>query len=398
MDLKVLDSQDESKLDETCPLQQSSIHNSQTCITDPGGTQQHTEVFAGSASISVSHLHTETRPTNNRFGTIEIIGQSAQTLAMLDFIYKAAANDFPVLLEGESGTGKELAAKAIHFSSARASGPFVAVNCGAINPNLIESELFGHEKGAFTGANARKPGRFERANRGTLFLDEIGELSLLDQVKLLRSLQERSIERVGGTEEIKVDVRVISATNRDLMSEVEDGNFRPDLYYRLAVMPFILPPLRERVDDILPLARRFLALHCKRMERAVPKLTSEAAKVLLQYHWPGNIRELENMIERALADDRGKEIKVESLNFGTRWKRQPAGEREHLSQNHNEMLIPAGIGFDDLALHERRELIKQALRDCYGNRIKATKRLGLSSRHKLYRLIIKLGINDEIGE
>src|SRR5262249_44495329 len=162
----------------------------------------------------------------NRFGAVEIVGQSSQTRSMLDFIYKAATNDFSVLLEGESGTGKELMAQAIHLASARASGPFVPVSCGAMNPNLIESELFGHEKGAFTGAVSRKLGRFERANKGTLFLDEVGELPLQDQVKLLRALQERRIERVGGTEEIEVDVRTIAATNRVLLDEVEDGNFR----------------------------------------------------------------------------------------------------------------------------------------------------------------------------
>ena len=176
--------------------------------------------------------------TINRFGSVEIIGQSPQTRAMLDFINKASAYDFPVLLEGESGTGKELMAQAIHLVSARASGPFVPVNCGALPSNLIESELFGHEKGAFTGAVSRKIGRFERANRGTLFLDEIGELPSQDQVKLLRALQERRIERVGGTGEIDLDVRIIAATNRVLLDEVEAGNFREDLYYRVAALTF----------------------------------------------------------------------------------------------------------------------------------------------------------------
>lgn len=168
-------------------------------------------------------------PTNNRIGPVEIIGQSPQTKAMLDFIYTAAATHFPVLLEGETGTGKEVMARAIHFASARASGSFIALNCGAINTNLIESELFGHEKGAFTGAIARKIGHFERANGGTLFLDGIGELPLQDQVKLLRALQEHRIERVGGMEEIEVDVRIIAATNRDLLDEVGSKNFRQDL-------------------------------------------------------------------------------------------------------------------------------------------------------------------------
>src|SRR5687767_6870240 len=230
-------------IDAAPQLCQCSGHKPQTCAHEIVATQQHIEGAPGPASLYFPHSQAGFWPTNNRFGAVEIVGQSTQARAMLDFIYKAAANDFPVLLEGESGTGKELAAKAIHFASKRVSGPFVAINCGAINPNLIESELFGHEKGAFTGANARKPGRFERANSGTLFLDEIGELPLQDQVKLLRALQERCIERVGGTEEVKVDVRLISATNRDLLSEAGNGNFRYDLYYRLAVMPFIMPPL-----------------------------------------------------------------------------------------------------------------------------------------------------------
>ncbi len=317
---------------------------------------------------------------------------------MLDFIYKTAKNDFPVLLEGESGTGKELMAKAIHLASARASGPFVAVNSGAINPNLIESELFGHEKGAFTGAIARVPGCFEQANSGTLFLDEVGELPLQDQVKLLRALQEHRIKRVGGTEEIKVDVRSIAATNRDLLGEVEDGNFRQDLYYRLAVMRFILPPLRDRADDILPLARHFLNLHCERLERPVPNLSPEAQVALLQHHWPGNVRELENVVERALAYGQGREIRAESLIFDTRWKTRPVIGRAYPdSGGVNEVLIPAGVKFDDLGAHEKRELIKRALRQSYGNRDKAAKLLGFS-RHVLYRLIKKLGISDEIED
>jgi len=354
---------------------------------------------AKSASLSESHLPAGFGPTNNRFGTAEIIGQSPQTQAVLDFIHKAAANDSSVLLEGESGTGKELMARAIHLASARAPGPFVAVNCGAINPNLTESELFGHEKGAFTGAVSRKLGRFERADGGTLFLDEIGELALQDQVKLLRALQERSIERVGGTEEIKVDIRIIAATNRVLLDEVEDGNFRQDLYYRLAVMTFITPPLRDRVDDILPLARHFLILHCQRMKKPVPHLTSEAASALLQYHWPGNIRELENVIERTLALDDNEEIKAESLVFQTRrtgLKTQPAAGGEHTdSPEHDEAFLPAGVEFDDLALSEKRELIERALRQCRGNRESTAALLGLSSRHRLYRLMKKFDINRE---
>lgn len=338
----------------------------------------------------------EFAPTINRFGVVEIVGQSPQTQAMLDFIYKAAANDFPVLLEGESGTGKELMARAIHLASARASGPFVAVNCGAMNPNLIESELFGHEKGAFTGAISRKPGRFERANKGTSFLDEIGELPLQDQVKLLRALQERRIERVGGTEEIEVDARIIASTNRILLDEVEARNFRDDLYYRLAVMTFVMPPLRDRTEDIPPLARHFLDRHCGRMKLPIPRLTPEAEATLLRHHWPGNVRELENVIERTLALNGGEEIKAESLVFQTRWtksKVQPAANMEYpASPDHDEPLIPAGVRFDDLSASEKRGLIKQALQRCYGNREKAAALLGLFSRYRLYRMMIKLGI------
>ncbi len=336
--------------------------------------------------------------TSHRIGPVEIIGQSPQTQAMLDFIYRAAANDFPVLLEGETGAGKEVMARAIHFASARASSPFVAVNCGAITHELIESELFGHEKGAFTGAIARKLGRFERANGGTLFLDEIGELPLPDQVKLLRALQDHRIERVGGTEEIKVDVRVIAATNRDLLGEVESKNFRQDLYYRLAVLMFVVPSLRDRPDDVLPLAYHFLAVHCSRLDRQAPSLTPEAEAALLQYHWPGNVRELVNVIERAIAHGQGMEIGAELLIFDARWKTQPATGRVHLdSQEHNESLIPAGVKFDDLALPGKREVIKRALQLYYGNREKAARSLSLS-RFQLHRLMKKLGISNEIKD
>jgi transcriptional regulator with GAF, ATPase, and Fis domain len=336
--------------------------------------------------------------TIHRIGPVEIVGQSPQTRAMLDFIYMVAANDFPVLLEGETGAGKEVMARGIHFASARAAGPFLAVNCGAITHELIESELFGHEKGAFTGAIARKLGRFERANGGTLFLDEVGELPLQDQVKLLRALQDHRIERVGGTEEIEVDVRIIAATNRDLLGEVASKNFRQDLYYRLAVLMFVVPSLRDRPDDVLPLARHFLAVHCERLGRPAPSLTAEAEAALLQYRWPGNVRELENVIERAIALDQGIEIGAELLIFDARWKTQPTTSRGYPdSQEHDGSLIPAGVKFDDLALHEKRELIKRALQQHYGSREKAARSLGLS-RFQLHRVMKKLGISDEIKD
>jgi len=359
--------------------------------------QESNKESAESISLSESDSPVEFGLTSHRIGPVEIIGKSPPIRALIDFIHKAAANDFPVLLEGESGTGKELAAKAIHFASKRASGPFVAVNCGAINPNLIESELFGHERGAFTGAFTRKPGRFERANKGTLFLDEVGELSLHNQVKLLRALQEHRIERVGGTEEIMVDIRIIAATNRDLLSEVGGGNFRQDLYYRLAVMRFVMPPLRDRAEDIMLLALRFLALHCASLRRPVPNLTPDAKAALLQHYWPGNVRELENVIGRALAHDQGSKIKADSLVFDARWKAKTGmGEEYHYSEGPGKGPIPVDIKFNDLGAREKRELIRWALQQSRGNRMIATRLLGLSSRYRLHRLMKKFGIGDEV--
>jgi DNA-binding NtrC family response regulator len=377
--------------------QQFPDRQSQSHISETGETHQPLAESVGSTNFSASRFPAAIGPGRNRFGAVEIIGQSPQTQAMLDFIYRAATNDFTVLLEGESGTGKDLMARAIHLASARASGPFVALNCGAIDPNLIESELFGHEKGAFTGAVSRKFGRFERANKGTLFLDEVGELPLQDQVKLLRSLQERRIERVGGAQEIQVDVRIVAATNRILLDEVEAGNFRQDLYYRLAVMTFIMPPLRDRAEDIPPLARHFLALHCERMKLPTPRLTPEAEAALLRHHWPGNVRELENLIERTLALNGAKEIQAESFVFQTRRIKSKSQSvraiEHHKSPDHGEPVVPPGVRFNDLSSSEKRVLIKRTLQQCYGNREKAAALLGLSSRHQLYRLMIKLGIS-----
>jgi two-component system NtrC family response regulator len=390
MDRKALDGRC-ARIPDAIPRQFSDCQ-SQSRISETGETHQPFEESVGSTNYSGPSFPAAIGPRRNRFGVIEIIGQSPQTQAMLDFIHKAATNDFTVLLEGESGTGKELMARAIHLASARASGPFVAVNCAAMNPNLIESELFGHEKGAFTGAGSRKFGRFERASKGTLFLDEVGELPLQDQVKILRALQERRIERVGGTEEIEVDVRIIAATNRVLLDEVEAGNFRQDLYYRLAVMTFIMPALRDRAEDIPPLARHFLALHCERMKLPAPNLTLEAETALLRYYWPGNVRELENLIERTLALNGAKEIRAEALVFQTRWtmpKVQPAKGKEHPKPlAHDETLIPAGVRFNELSSSEKRELVKRALQQCYGNREKAASMLGPFSRHRLYRLML----------
>ena len=227
-----------------------------------------------------------------------IIGQSTSLADVFRVLLKVAPTDSTVLVTGESGTGKELLVRALHNHSARAAKPFVPINCGAIPKELLESELFGHEKGAFTHAIRSRPGRFEMADSGTIFLDEIGEMDLSLQVKILRVLQEKEIERVGGAGMKKVDVRIVAATNRDLEHEVGLGRFREDLYYRLNVIPLHLPPLRERNGDVLLLAEHFLERFCKRKDRPSLGLNPDVRKILLAYNWPGNVRELENFMER----------------------------------------------------------------------------------------------------
>jgi Nif-specific regulatory protein len=219
---------------------------------------------------------------------------------VFQMISQVSKSNATVLIRGESGTGKELAANAIHYNSLRSKGPFVKVNCVALPSNLIESELFGHEKGSFTGAIRQKRGKFELADKGTIFLDEIGSIDIDVQVKLLRVLQEREFERVGGYETIKTDVRVIAATNKNLEQTVEEGTFRGDLYYRLNVFPIYMPPLRERKTDVLMLSDYFLEKYAKENQKDIRRLSTPAIDMLIQYHWPGNVRELENCIERAV--------------------------------------------------------------------------------------------------
>jgi sigma-54 specific flagellar transcriptional regulator A len=235
---------------------------------------------------------------NNNF--LQIIGTSKAIKHIYELIEKVSNSDSTVLILGESGTGKELVAKNIHFKSARANRPFIPVNCGAIPTELLESELFGHEKGAFTGAVASRVGRFELADGGTIFLDEIGEMQPILQVKLLRVLQERSFERIGGIKTVNVDVRIVAATNQNLEDAVATGRFREDLFYRLNVIPIDIPPLRERTEDILPLCDYFIEKHSKRFGRNPIRLTDDAMKMFISYHWPGNVRELENTVERLL--------------------------------------------------------------------------------------------------
>jgi len=246
----------------------------------------------------------------------EPMGMVARSPAMrqlIDLALRVARVDSTVLLSGESGTGKERVASLVHHASSRAPGPFIAVNCGAITETLLESELFGHVKGAFTGALQERPGLFESANGGTLLLDEVGEVSPAMQVKLLRVLQEREIRRVGESTTRAIDVRVIAATNRDLAQEIAEGRFRMDLYYRLHVVELQVPPLRKRREDILPLARILLSEAAARLNRPVSELSSRAADQLLRYHWPGNVRELENAVERAVALAQGGLAEVEDL-------------------------------------------------------------------------------------
>ncbi|MFB3779308.1 MAG: sigma-54-dependent transcriptional regulator [Bryobacteraceae bacterium] len=297
-----------------------------------------------------------------RFSCGNLVADDARMQRVLELARRVAPTDTTVLISGESGTGKELIARCIHANSPRASKVFVAVNCAALSPTLIESELFGHEKGSFTGAAGQHLGRFERAHGGTLFLDEIGELDGNLQAKLLRVLQERTFERVGGTREIAVDVRVIAATNRNLKESVADGRFREDLYYRLNTFPIEVPPLRERPSDIPKLARFFLGRTARNLGKPHLSLTAEAEKALVAYGWPGNVRELENVMERAaiLCDD---VIGPGDLPVATSGPARP-------------------VLFKDI----ERQAIEDALRANNGNRTRTARQLGISLRMLQYRL------------
>ena len=291
-----------------------------------------------------------------------LVGSSAAMLRTLDLARRVAQVDSTVLITGESGAGKERIARFIHDESARTAGPFLAINCAAVPETLLESELFGHARGSFTGASQDRAGLFEAANGGTLLLDEIGDVPAAMQVKLLRVLQEREVRRVGENRARTINVRVLAATNRDLLADVHGARFRQDLYYRLRVVEIVVPPLRERRDDILPLARQLLAAAAKRFGRKVPALTPEAANLLLRYAWPGNVRELENALERAVALARSDRIGVDDLppEVGT------------------TVPVAALIGDDVRTLAEvERDYIAAALRASSGNRAKAAERLGI---------------------
>ncbi len=305
-----------------------------------------------------------------------MLGASPQMQEVFSSVRKVATTDVPVLITGESGTGKELVARAIHRQGARREVPFVVINCGAIPENLLESELFGHEKGAFTGAHVQRKGRFETAQGGTLFLDEIGELPLSLQVKLLRFLQEQKIERIGGREEISVDTRVLAATNRDLKRATEEGKFREDLYYRLGVVTIFLPPLRERGEDTLVLAMALLQRYIDENKKKITGFTRPAIREIESHNWPGNIRELENRIKRAVIMAEGSKITPEDLELVSPYKKYE------------------GQGLRDAREALERDFIQRAIARNKGNITQAAADLGLS-RPTLYELMDKLGIAKE---
>ena len=316
----------------------------------------------------------------------EIISVSAEMDKVKKLILKVAKSNSTVLIRGESGTGKELIARSIHHNSPRVSEIFQAVNCAAINENLLESELFGHERGSFTGAVGEKKGLFEVADGGTLFLDEIGELDISLQAKILRALQEKQIRRVGGTREINTDVRIVAATNRDLLKMTQDGRFREDLYYRLNVLSIELPALRERRDDIPVLIEYFIKKHTKNSSTKIKGFNSEARKLMLDYNYPGNIRQLESAIERSVLLAEGDLITLDDLPPEMLRNESVAAN----SGESNFTLPPNGINFEDV----ERSLIMQAMDRTDNNITKSAKLLGLTFRTLQYRLE-KFGVKKE---
>jgi two-component system response regulator PilR (NtrC family) len=319
------------------------------------------------------------RQYDHKFDVRNIVGKSKVIHQIFDIIKRVSSSKSTILISGESGTGKELIARAIHQNSPRNHKPFVTVSCGAIPENLLESELFGHMKGAFTGAIANKIGLFELADQGTLFLDEIGELPLLIQVKLLRVLQERQFKRVGGTKDISVDVRIVAATNRDLRRMVGENAFREDLFYRLNVIPIHIPPLRERKEDIPLLIEHFLEKYNREIGKHFTHLTDEAKVQLLAYNWPGNIRELENAIERAVALETEPVIDVSSLPENIR------GTTRQLSSIIPPEIPPEGIDLENIVDNIEKDLLVKALEKTGGVKKHAAKLLHLSFRSFRYR-------------
>ena len=317
----------------------------------------------------------------SHFDRQNIIGRSTAMVKLLETVAQVAPSEATVLITGDSGTGKELIAGAIHFNSPRKDGPFVKVNCAAITETLLESELFGHEKGAFTGAHRLKEGRFRQADGGSLFLDEVSEMSLGMQVKLLRALQEREITRVGGEEVIKVDVRVIAATNKDLIQEVESERFREDLYYRLNVVTLNVPLLRQRKEDIPLLAQHFLSMFAEKNRKQIKGFTPQAMDQLLKYDWPGNVRELMNAVERAVVLSRSEYLDEQDL---------PLAIKDALSaeeKSPSRYAVPADLPLEDV---EKATILK-TLESTDGNKSEAARRLGIT-RKTLHKKLKKYGM------
>ncbi|MHB8771245.1 MAG: sigma-54-dependent transcriptional regulator [Syntrophales bacterium] len=318
------------------------------------------------------HLRTENlvlkERLGDRFDFSRIIAASPKMKNLLETLAMVAPSDATVLIMGESGTGKEVIANAIHHNSPRAGEPFIKVSCAALPETLLESELFGHEKGAFTGAVARREGRFQLAHRGTIFLDEVGEMSPALQTKLLRVLQEKEFEPLGSTRTVKVDIRVITATNRDLEKEVKEGRFREDLYYRLNVVPLVLPPLRERREDIPLLADHFLALFREKNRKPIKAISGKSLDLLVRYDWPGNVRELENVIERAVILSRDEILVPADLPPQLRMLAEQEGD--------DALAIPPGMSLDEM----ERALIVKTLDETAGNRTRAAEILGINRR------------------
>jgi DNA-binding NtrC family response regulator len=335
--------------------------------------------------LDVRQLREENRnlreALKTRFSHPNIVARSAKMQEVLATVERVAATNSTVLLGGESGVGKDLIARAIHEKSRRAAEPFIKINSTAIPESLLESELFGYEKGAFTGATATKPGKFELADKGTLFLDEIGDVPAATQVKLLRVLQEREFERLGGTRTIKVDVRLIAATNRDLRAALEEGTFREDLYYRLNVVPIDIAPLRERKEDIPDLVDLFIARWSSESGRKISGITREALKILEGYYWPGNVRELQNIVERGCALAKGDVLDADDIRLDPRRSKSPEASTSFL---------PEGMTLEQW----EDDMIREALKRANGNKSQAARMLGLSRNAFRYRLS-RIGIADD---
>jgi DNA-binding NtrC family response regulator len=335
--------------------------------------------------LDVRDLREENRSLREALGKKyshpNIVARSPKMQEVLATVERVAPTNSTVLLGGESGVGKDLIARAIHEKSKRARGPFLKINSTAIPENLLESELFGFEKGAFTGAAASKPGKFELADKGTLFLDEIGDVPPAIQVKLLRVLQEREFERLGGTKTIKVDVRLIAATNRDLRAALEEGTFREDLYYRLNVVPIDIAPLRERKEDIPDLVNLFITRFATDSGKTIEGISPQAMQILVNYHWPGNVREVQNIVERACALAKGNVLEADDIHIDARPSKSAAAANGFL---------PDGMTLEQW----EDEMVQEALRRANGNKSQAARLLGLSRNALRYRLS-KIGIADE---